>query len=59
MALALARQDSCSRSFGHGAVGREGEILVQVEMHSLLLTAAMGLLALLQAYVLAWTVPEL
>ena len=41
---------------GVGAVGREGEILARVAMHSLLLTTLMGLLAMLQAYVFQWMV---
>jgi L-lactate permease/lactate permease len=44
---------------GVGAVGREGEILTRVVMHSFALTAIMGLIALLQAYVVPWTVPSL
>jgi lactate permease len=40
-----------------GAVGREGEIFRRVVGHSLLLTALMGVLAMLQAYVLTWMVP--
>jgi L-lactate permease len=33
-----------------GAVGREGEIFARVALHSMILTTAMGLLALVQAY---------
>ena len=43
---------------GVGAVGREGEIFRRVIGHSLLLTALMGLLAMLQAYVLRWMIPS-
>jgi L-lactate permease len=39
-----------------GAVGREGQILRRVLAHSLALTSLMGLLAMLQAYVLPWMV---
>ena len=42
-----------------GAVGREGEILARVVIHSLMLTTVMGLLAMLQAYVVPWMVPKL
>jgi len=44
---------------GVGAVGREGEIFSKVIFHSLLLTTLMGLLAMLMAYVIPWTVPSL
>ena len=42
-----------------GAVGREGEILAKVIVHSLILTALMGVVAMLQAYVVPWMVPKL
>jgi lactate permease len=42
---------------GVGAVGREGEILSRVIVHSLVLTSLVGLLAMLQAYVFPWMVP--
>jgi lactate permease len=38
-------------------VGREGEIFRRVIGHSLVLTSLMGLLAMLQAYVVPWMVP--
>ena len=44
---------------GTGAVGREGEILSKVIVHSLILTALMGVVAMLQAYVVPWMVPKL
>jgi len=44
---------------GVGAVGREGEIFSKVIFHSLVLTALMGVLAMLQAYVVPWMVPKL
>jgi L-lactate permease len=59
MGKMISPQNLSVGAAGVGAVGREGEILARVAIHSLLLTAAMGLLALLQAYVLAWTVPKL
>jgi L-lactate permease len=59
MGKMISPQNLSVGAAGVGAVGREGEILARVAMHSLLLTAAMGVLALLQAYVLAWTVPKL
>jgi lactate permease len=43
---------------GVNAVGREGEIFRHVIGHSLLLTALVGVLAMLQAYVLPWMVPS-
>jgi L-lactate permease len=42
---------------GVGAVGREGEIFRRVVGHSLVLTSLMGLVAMLQAYVVPWMVP--
>jgi lactate permease len=42
---------------GVGAVGREGEILSRVIVHSLVLTSLVGLLAMLQAYVFPWMLP--
>jgi L-lactate permease len=59
MGKMISPQNLSVGAAGVGAVGREGEILARVAIHSLLLTTAMGLLALLQAYVLAWTVPKL
>jgi len=44
---------------GVGAVGREGEIFSKVIFHSLALTFLMGVLAMLQAYVVPWMVPKL
>jgi len=40
-------------------VGREGESLAKVFVHSLILTGLMGILAMLQAYVVPWMVPTL
>jgi lactate permease len=39
--------------------GQEGQILRFVLLHSVILTCLVGLLTLLQAYALAWTVPVL
>ncbi len=59
MGKMISPQNLSVGAAGVGAVGREGEILARVAGHSLLLTTAMGILALLQAYVLSWTVPKL
>ena len=40
-------------------MGREGDILRRVVVHSLLLTTLVGLLAMLQAYVVPGVVPRL
>ena len=42
---------------GVGAVGSEGVIFRRLIAHSLLLTALVGIVALLQAYVFTWMVP--
>jgi L-lactate permease len=59
MGKMISPQNLSVGAAGVGAVGREGEILARVAVHSLGLTTAMGLLALLQAYVLSWMVPSL
>jgi lactate permease len=59
MGKMISPQNLSVGAAGVGAVGREGEILARVAMHSLLLTTLMGLLALLQAYVVPWMVPKL
>ena len=56
MGKMISPQNLSVGAAGVGAVGREGEILARVAMHSLLLTTMMGLLALLQAYVFKWMV---
>jgi lactate permease len=56
MGKMISPQNLSVGAAGVGAVGREGEILARVAMHSLLLTAMMGLLAMLQAYVFEWMV---
>jgi len=59
MGKMISPQNLSVGAAGVGAVGREGEIFAKVFMHSLILTALMGLLALLQAYVVPWMVPAL
>ena len=59
MGKMISPQNLSVGAAGVGAVGREGEILVRVALHSLVLTTLMGLLAMLQAYVIPWTVPRL
>ena len=58
MGKMISPQNLSVGAAGVGAVGREGEIFRRVIGHSLLLTALMGLLAMLQAYVLRWMVPS-
>ena len=58
MGKMISPQNLSVGAAGVGAVGREGEIFRRVVGHSLLLTALMGLLAMLQAYVLTWMVPS-
>jgi glycolate permease/lactate permease len=59
MGKMISPQNLSVGAAGVGAVGREGEILARVAIHSLILTALMGLLAMLQAYVVPWMVPTL
>jgi len=59
MGKMISPQNLSVGAAGVGAVGREGEILARVVLHSLILTALVGLLALLQAYVVPWMVPQL
>jgi L-lactate permease len=59
MGKMISPQNLSVGAAGVGAVGREGEILTRVAFHSIILTTAMGVLALLQAYVLSWMVPSL
>jgi glycolate permease/lactate permease len=59
MGKMISPQNLSVGAAGVGAVGREGEILVRVAVHSLVLTTLMGLLAMLQAYVMPWMVPRL
>jgi glycolate permease/lactate permease len=57
MGKMISPQNLSVGAAGVGAVGREGAIFRRVVGHSLLLTGLMGLLAMLQAYVLTWMVP--
>jgi glycolate permease/lactate permease len=57
MGKMISPQNLSVGAAGVGAVGREGEILRHVLGHSLVLTALMGLVAMLQAYVFPWMVP--
>src|SRR5712691_2211151 len=59
MGKMISPQNLSVGAAGVGAVGREGEILAKVVVHSLILTAAMGVVAMLQAYVVPWMVPKL
>ena len=59
MGKMISPQNLSVGAAGVGAVGREGEILRRVLVHSLILTTLMGLLAMLQAYVVPWMVPTL
>jgi lactate permease len=59
MGKMISPQNLSVGAAGVGAVGREGEIFSKVIFHSLILTALMGLLAMLQAYVVPWMVPTL
>jgi len=59
MGKMISPQNLSVGAAGVGAVGREGEILAKVVVHSLILTTMMGVLAMLQAYVVPWMVPKL
>ena len=59
MGKMISPQNLSVGAAGVGAVGREGEIFSRVIVHSLILTAMMGVLAMLQAYVVPWMVPSL
>jgi len=59
MGKMISPQNLSVGAAGVGAVGREGEILARVAVHSLVLTTLMGVLAMLQAYVVPWMVPTL
>ena len=59
MGKMISPQNLSVGAAGVGAVGREGEIFSRVILHSLILTAMMGVLAMLQAYVVPWMVPTL
>jgi glycolate permease/lactate permease len=57
MGKMISPQNLSVGAAGVGAVGREGEIFRRVIGHSLVLTSLMGLLAMLQAYVVPGMVP--
>jgi glycolate permease/lactate permease len=57
MGKMISPQNLSVGAAGVGAVGREGEIFSKVFVHSLILTGLMGVLAMLQAYVVPWMVP--
>jgi lactate permease len=57
MGKMISPQNLSVGAAGVGAVGREGEIFRRVIVHSLVLTSLMGLVAMLQAYVVPWMVP--
>jgi len=59
MGKMISPQNLSVGAAGVGAVGREGDILRRVVVHSLVLTTLVGLLAMLQAYVVPWMVPSL
>jgi lactate permease len=59
MGKMISPQNLSVGAAGVGAVGREGEILSRVLVHSLILTSLMGVLAMLQAYLVPWMVPAL
>ena len=59
MGKMISPQNLSVGAAGVGAVGREGEIFAKVIFHSLILTGLMGVLAMLQAYVVPWMVPTL
>lgn len=59
MGKMISPQNLSVGAAGVGAVGREGEIFSKVIFHSLILTALMGILAMLQQYVMPWMIPKL
>jgi L-lactate permease len=59
MGKMISPQNLSVGAAGVHAVGREGEIFLHVIGHSLFLTGLMGVLAMLQAYVLTGMVPSL
>ena len=59
MGKMISPQNLSVGAAGVGAVGREGEIFAKVIFHSLVLTTLMGLLAMLQQYVVPWMIPTL
>jgi L-lactate permease len=59
MGKMISPQNLSVGAAGVGAVGSEGAIFRRVVVHSLVLTTLMGLLAMLQAYVVPWMIPRL
>jgi L-lactate permease len=59
MGKMISPQNLSVGAAGVGAVGREGEIFSKVIVHSLILTALMVVLAMLQQYVFPWMIPAL
>jgi L-lactate permease len=59
MGKMISPQNLSVGAAGVGAVGREGEIFSRVIFHSLVLTALMGILAMIQQYVVPWMIPAL
>jgi L-lactate permease len=59
MGKMISPQNLSVGAAGVGAVGREGEIFSRVIFHSLILTALMGVLAMVQQYLVPWMIPEL
>jgi len=59
MGKMISPQNLSVGAAGVGAVGREGEIFAKVIFHSLVLTTLMGIVAMLQAYVVPRMVPTL
>ena len=58
MGKMISPQNLSVGAAGVGAVGSEGLIFRRVIVHSLVLTALMGLLAMFQAYVAPWMIPR-
>jgi lactate permease len=59
MGKMISPQNLSVGAAGVGLVGSEGVILRRVILHSLALTTLMGLLAMVQAYLLPWMIPRL
>lgn len=59
MGKMISPQNLSVGAAGVGAVGSEGAIFRRVIGHSLLLTSLIGLLSMLQAYVVPWMLPRL
>ncbi len=59
MGKMISPQNLSVGAAGVGAVGREGEIFARVIFHSLVLTTLMGILAMIQQYLVPWMIPSL